>query len=247
MPADLHGDVLDDLGSRIASGEFAESTVLTLADLEADYGASRTLVREAVRVLESMGMLVSRRRVGITVQPRAHWDELDPKIIRWTLAGPGRQQHLESLMELRVAVEPTAAFLAARRAGSAEREELQRLAAVMADLGTRGLGDGDAYLEADLAFHSLVLSASGNPLLRALEGPVREVLAGRTRLGLHPGTPAPGTLEQHVRVARDIAGGDAESAERHSREHLCGVWGEIRPDSAGDVRPDSPEGRERTT
>ncbi|HWV48293.1 MAG TPA: GntR family transcriptional regulator, partial [Microbacterium sp.] len=99
MPADLHGDLLDDLGRRIAAGELADGEVLTLARLEADYGASRTLVREAVRVLESRGMLSSRRRVGITVQPRARWDEFDPKIIQWTLAGPERQQHLEALME----------------------------------------------------------------------------------------------------------------------------------------------------
>ena len=104
-PKGLHGGVLDDLGSRIASADLAEGTVLTLAHLESEYGASRTVVREAVRVLESMGMLASRRRVGITVQPRARWDELDPKVIRWTLAGPARQEHLAALMELRVAVE----------------------------------------------------------------------------------------------------------------------------------------------
>ncbi|MBO0981034.1 FadR/GntR family transcriptional regulator [Microbacterium sp. SD291] len=230
MPADLHGDVLDDLGSRIVSGELAEGEVLTLAQLEAEYGASRTLVREAVRVLESMGMLASRRRVGITVQPRSRWDEFDAEVIQWTLRGPDRQQHLEALMELRVAVEPMAAGLAARRASAEQRVEIRRLAEVLDDLGRRGLGDTGPYLDADLAFHSLVLAASGNPLLAALERPVREVLAGRTRLGLHPSTPAPGTLEQHLRVAVDIAGGDAAAAEQHSREHLSGVWGEIAPE-----------------
>ena len=57
-----------------------------------------------------------------------------------------------------------------------------------------GQADTAPYLEADLAFHSLVLTASGNPLLGALEQPVREVLAGRTHFGMHPKTPAPGTL-----------------------------------------------------
>lgn len=229
MPTDLHGDVLDDLGRRIAAGELTDSEVLTLAQLEAEYGASRTLVREAVRVLESMGMLTSRRRVGITVQPRTQWDEFDPKIIQWTLDGPDRQQHLVALMELRVAVEPMAAALAARRASNAQRAEIQRLAEVLDDLGGRELGDSEPYLDADLAFHALVLAASGNSLLAALERPVREVLTGRTRHGLHPGIPAPGTLEQHLRVAVDIAKGDDAAAELHSREHLRGVWGEILP------------------
>jgi DNA-binding FadR family transcriptional regulator len=231
MPADLHGDVIDDLGRRIVAGELPDGEILTLAQLESEYGASRTLVREAVRVIESMGMLASRRRVGITVQPRARWDEFDPKLIQWTLAGPQRQQHLEALMELRVAVEPMAAALAARRASDEQRIEIRRLAEVLDDLGRRELGDTPEYLDADLRFHALVLTASGNPLLAALERPVHEVLTGRTRLGMHPSTPAPGTLEQHLRVAVEIAGGDADAAEQNSREHLRGVWHEILPES----------------
>lgn len=230
MPRGLHGDVLDDLGGRIASGALADGAVITLASLEETYGASRTVVREAVRVLESMGMLASRRRVGITVQPRERWDALDPKLVRWMLGGPERQQQLEALMELRVAVEPTAAALAAQRASGAQRTELVRLAQVMADLGNRGLGDTEPYLDADLAFHSLLLLASGNPLFAALEQPVREELSGRLRLGMHPPFPAPGTLEQHAQVAADVAAGDPSAAERHSREHLRGVWSEILPE-----------------
>lgn len=232
IPKGLHGDVLDALGHRIASGDLTEGTVLTLAHLEESYGASRTVVREAVRVLESMGMLASRRRVGITVQPRARWDELDPKVIRWTLGGPARQQHLEALMELRVAVEPIAAALAAQRATPEQRAELIRLSDVMTELGTQGQADTAPYLEADLAFHSLVLTASGNPLLGALEQPVREVLAGRTHFGMHPKTPAPGTLEQHATVAAAVAEGDAAAAEQSSRAHLRGVWEEILPGRA---------------
>src|SRR3546814_18245989 len=60
--------LLDDLGTRIVSGELAPGTVLTLAGLETRYLVSRTVIREAVRVLEAMGMLRSRRRVGVTVQ-----------------------------------------------------------------------------------------------------------------------------------------------------------------------------------
>ena len=73
--AGSHGFVLDLLGRRIASGEIPEGTVLTLAGLEQEFAASRTLIREAVRVLESLGMLRSRRRVGITVQERSAFRE----------------------------------------------------------------------------------------------------------------------------------------------------------------------------
>ncbi|WOF21887.1 FCD domain-containing protein [Microbacterium betulae] len=230
----VHHDVLDDIGRRIASGDPRPGAVFTLARLESEYGASRTVVREAVRVLESIRMVASRRRVGITVLPREHWDAFDPQLIQWNLAGPFRQQQLESLMELRVSVEPMAARLAATRATPGQRAELLRLAETLGDLGGRGLGDTAPYLDADLAFHGTLLAASGNPLLTALETPVHEVLSGRTNLGMTPGTPVPGTLEDHLLTAQAIAAGDAEAAERHSRSHMRTVWNEIAGGPAAD-------------
>lgn len=232
MATAMHGDVLNELGRRIAAGDPRPGTVLKLAELEKDHSASRTVIREAIRVLENIGMVASRRRVGITVQPREHWDALDPYLIQWSLTGPLRQQQLESLMELRVAVEPMAAYLAAERATAAQRAEILRLADRLNDLGEHGLGQSPEYLDADLAFHALLLTSSGNPLLAALETPIREVLAGRTNLGLHPRVPAPGTLEEHLVIARSIASGDGGVAEAHSRTHLHGVWREIAEDLA---------------
>lgn len=225
--ARVHGEVLDDLGRRIASGDPRPGSVFTLAQIESEYGASRTVAREAVRVLESIRMVASRRRVGITVQPREQWDAFDPQLIRWNLDGPFRQQQLEALMELRVSVEPMAARLAAARATAAQRAELLRLAERLQELGARGRGDSPDYLQTDLDFHGTLLEASGNPLLTALVTPVHDVLTGRAHLGLTPGTPAPGTLEQHVRTAQAIAAADADAAERHSRSHMRTVWQEI--------------------
>jgi DNA-binding FadR family transcriptional regulator len=236
----MHGDVLNELGRRIAAGDPRPGTVLKLALLEKEHSASRTVIREAIRVLETIGMVASRRRVGITVQPRENWDALDPYLIQWTLSGPLRQQQLESLMELRVAVEPMAARLAAERATATQRVELLRVAERLKDLGERGLGQSPEYLEADLSFHALLLTSSANPLLAALETPVREVLSGRTHLGLHPTTPAPGTLEEHLVIARSIASGDGDKAESHSRTHLLGVWREIAEDLPGLGKPAAP-------
>lgn len=227
MAADVHGDLLDDLGRRLAAGDPPAGAVLTLAGLTARYDASRTAVREAVRVLESIHMVESRRRVGITVLPRDRWDAFSPRVIGWNLAGPFRQRQLEELMELRVGVEPMAARLASHRADAAERAELLRLAEVLMDLGLRGLGDTEPFLRADLAFHGLLLAASHNSLLLALRTPVHEVLSGRTHLGLTPAVPADGTLEHHVLVARAILAGDADAAEHHSRAHMHTVWGEV--------------------
>lgn len=227
MAAQLYGGVLDVLGRRLAAGEISPGAVLTLAQLEKNHAASRTVIREAIKVLESMRMVESRRRVGIIVRPRAEWDAFAPLLIQWNLAGPFRQKQLEELMELRVSVEPMAAHLAAERASAAERADLLRLAEQLHDLGQRGLGQSDAYLEVDIAFHCVLLAASGNPLLCSLQVPVGEELRGRVRLGMHPTVPAPGTLEEHLIIAQAVAAGESAEAEKHSRAHLMGVWQEI--------------------
>ncbi|MDR0285837.1 MAG: FCD domain-containing protein [Propionibacteriaceae bacterium] len=231
----VHTFVVDSLGSRIAAGELPAATVLTLAGLEAEYGVSRTVIREAVRVLESHGLLVSRRRVGVTVQPIAAWDVLDASVIHWRLAGSDREQQLVELMELRSAVEPVAARLAAARAGADQRAGLVHLADRLAALGREGRGNSPDFLVADNAFHTLLLQASGNPLLTRLAGPVTEVLAGRIAHQMLGGVPEPGTLEGHLAVAAGVAAGDGTAAQQASATLTQIITGEIRPDETGQV------------
>lgn len=223
----VHQTLLDSLGARIASGDPAPGSSFTLADLEQDYSASRTAAREAVKVLESIRMVESRRRLGIRVRPREDWDALDEHLMRWNLSGPFRQQQFEALLELRVAVEPLAARLAAIRATDAQRAELLRLATSLHELGSQGLGDSEPYLAIDVDYHRLLLLSSQNPQFTALTKPVEMVLSWRANLGLTPSIPVAGTLEDHLRTARSIVDGDADAAERHARSHVRTVWGEI--------------------
>ena len=78
----LHGNLLTALGTSIVSGEYPPGQVLTLDGVGARHGVSRSVAREAIRVLESMGMVESRRRVGITIQPAHKWNVFDPRLIR---------------------------------------------------------------------------------------------------------------------------------------------------------------------
>ena len=71
--------------------------VLRIDELESRYGVSRTVVREAVRVLEAMHLVESRRRVGVTVRRTEEWNVFDPAVIRWRLAGADRPRQLRSL------------------------------------------------------------------------------------------------------------------------------------------------------
>ena len=222
-----HGGVLDRLGGSIASGARPPGSVLTLAGLEEEFGVSRTLVREVVRVLESMGMLESRRRVGVTVRPPEAWNPFDPRLIRWRLGGPGRDAQLLSLTELRAAIEPVAARLAAARADEPTRQRLVELAARLRELGEAHRGTDPEYLATDIAYHALLLEASGNPMLAALGDVVAEVLSGRTALGLMPRDPVPGALDDHEATAAAVATGNAAAAEERARAVVAEVLDEV--------------------
>lgn len=211
----LHGTLLSALGAAIVSGQYPPGRVLTLDDVGAEHGVSRSVAREAIRVLESMGMVVSRRRVGITVQPADQWNVFDPLVIRWRLDAGDRAAQLKSLSELRRGFEPAAAALAAVRA---DPHQCRIMAAAVSDMVVHGRsGDLEAYLLADKVFHRTLLEASGNEMFRALTGVVSEVLSGRTHHGMMPETPNPAAIALHDDVARAIRLGDPGEAERAMR------------------------------
>ncbi|MCJ1694218.1 GntR family transcriptional regulator [Rathayibacter caricis DSM 15933] len=214
-PPSLHHSVLDELGSQIVRGELAPGTAFSADERAERRGVSRSVMREAVRVLESLGLVTSRRRAGTRVQPPESWNALDPRVVAWSLDGPDRQRQLHQLSELRLGVEPLAARLAVANATAEQREALTDAVRVMSTHA--GSADQGAYLAADTTFHRTLLSASGNPMLAQLADLVAEVLAGRTRNALMPREADSEALRLHRAVAVAVAEGDGAAAEAAMR------------------------------
>ena len=228
----LHDNVLSALGTAVVSGTYAPGEVITLEGVSAQHGVSRSVVREAIRVLESMGMVASRRRVGITIQPAANWNVFDPRLIRWRLDSGDRAAQLVSLSELRRGFEPVAAALAAERANP---HQCRIMAAAVSDMAVHGRdGDLAAYLQADKIFHQTLLEASGNEMFRALNAVVSEILAGRTHHGMMPDSPNPAAIALHDEVARAVRLRDPAGAERAMRAIIDEAAAAVAEESGSD-------------
>lgn len=208
----LHERLLESLGADIVAGRLAPGTRILTAEIAERFGASRSALREVVRVLESMGLVEVRRRAGVEILPRERWNPYATRLIRWRLAGPDRIEVLHSLSQLRSAIEPLAARLAATNATSEQRTAL--IAAVTGMTEQSRHADEPPYLDHDVAFHRAVLDASGNPFLAALGDVVGEVLRGRTQYRLMPHEANPAALRLHQDVAFAIAEGSPDEAEQ---------------------------------
>ena len=238
-PTDRHAALVQSLGLAIAEGSLAPNSVVRLDELEAQHKVSRSVVREAARVLSSKGMLASRRRFGTVVQPEGAWSLYDPQVIRWRLASSRRLEQLQALNELRGAIEPQAARLAAERASWDAGSDLVHLAARLWSAGQRG--DQEEFLRLDVEFHAAVLNASGNAMFAQLHNLVAEVLTGRAEHGLMPHLPDHEALQLHVDVASAIQRGEAGAAHaamsrivQQFAEEVGHIWSEHHPDAAQD-------------
>jgi len=221
----LHGQLLQRLGVALCGQEILPGTIITIEELENRYGVSRSVVREAVRVLESMGLVASRRRVGVVALPSTEWNLYDPQIIRWRLAGPARIAQLRSLTELRMAVEPEAARLAAVRAPLINAGDLMGIAGKLWVAGE--VDNHEEFLRLDVQFHRLVLSSSGNEMFERLNSVVAEMLVGRSHYGLAPAHTHIEALQLHVDVASAIQRSVPDEAHAAMRAVMQRTMNEI--------------------
>lgn len=210
--------MLDTLGRAIVTGAFEERDFPTEADLSRDYGVSRSVTREAVKMLTAKGLLSARPRQGTVVQPAAAWSLLDPDVLRWLMERKFSHRLLREFTELRQAIEPAAAALAAERANEPRRAGIER--------GFRRMvaaerGDDDV-LTADIAFHVAILHAADNPFYAQFEPVVASALNTSIRFTNRiKGHSA--SLEQHDAVRRAIMAREPAAARAAMEKLIADV------------------------
>lgn len=238
----MHSEAVERLGIAIVSGVHPVGSALPVeAELGEWLGASRTVVREATKVLAAKGMLRSRPKVGTVVLDRAHWDVLDPQLLRWLLDHGPMEHVIRDITEVRLIIEPAAARLAAERRTA---DDADHVAELIAALGA-AVHDDAAYVTADLAFHSALLALTANATLVRLTGAIGAGLRASRQLSVHaPGGPA-SAMAEHQAVADAVIAGDPDDAERAMRELivLTGTHLELLLRNRSDARSDDRQGR----
>lgn len=164
--------MLDALGRSIVIGSYDKLTFPTEAELAKQHGVSRSVTREAVKMLTAKGLLSARPRQGTIIQPSASWNLFDTDVLRWLLERKFSVDLLRHFNQLRVAIEPEAAALAAAHADANERKAISAGLARM-EAAENGL---DNTLDADIAFHVAVLKASSNPFFAQFQDVVATAL-----------------------------------------------------------------------
>lgn len=217
-PSGLAGGVISHLTDEIVAGNLAPGTRLpTEHQLMADFGLSRTVVREAIAALRAEGLVETRRGSGayVAADPTRRPFRIDPE-------GLHSIAEVLNVMELRIAVEVEAAGLAAQNRSQAELGEIRRAHADFRE----AIGDGNETVGADFAFHVATAMATGNPYFHSFLTFLGRLVIPRRSIRLGMANPRERIVYlqrvwgEHEDIIAAIEAQDVQSARRAMRAHL---------------------------
>lgn len=202
--------MVQELGRTIICGEFVDDSLPTEAELCDKFGVSRSAVREAVKMLSAKGLITSKPRQGIRIQPEDQWNIFDPDLLRWVLESKPSLHVLKEFLQVRIAIEPEAAALAARYADDSKLADIEKALEGM----RQAEGNSQEDLEADIAFHVSILYASNNRFYIRL----RDFISTALRVSISHTNPIKGNhegvVEDHSKVFNAIKNRNPERARQ---------------------------------
>ena len=205
--------IVEQLGHAVVARSFGTKDSFPIeAELCKQFGVSRTVLREAVKMLTAKGLVSARPRQGTVVRPAAAWNLFDPDVLHWLLDRKFSVELLRQFNQLRVAIEPEAAALAAV---AADDDDLTRIRQGLARMAAAERGEDDA-LDADIDFHVAILLAAKNPFYAQF----REMVATALNTSIRFTNTIVGrsaSVEQHAAVADAIATRDPLTARAAMR------------------------------
>lgn len=221
-PARLGVAVVHDLVTVIVNGEVLPGQTLPPEEkLAGHFGVSRTVIRESVKRIEEKGLIVVEPGRGTTVQPQTSWNILDPVVLSVMLENDDSLGVLDDLAVIRGALEGAMSAETARRCTEEEIASVREALAAM----EASVEDPEVFPLADLEFHFLVMTLSGNQLASSITKILFRRARESNRFSGHPTIDAfRTTLAEHRKVYEAIAAGDSAAAEASMRAHIIDSW-----------------------
>ena len=185
------------------------------------FDVSRSVVREALKVLEEKGLARARQGHGTTVSPPDEWNLLDPVVLEATIRADETMQILDQLIDVRVALECDMVRTAARSMSDAD---LARLGALLEELESQ-LKEPQRYVETDTRYHDLIMRCSGNRLGRSIIRAIHPHARASSRY--NPPTDVEDIRRSHlghVAIYEHLLRRDGEGAAAVMQEHIRGTW-----------------------
>ncbi|HSI64082.1 MAG TPA: FadR/GntR family transcriptional regulator [Candidatus Saccharimonadia bacterium] len=179
-------------------------------ELATQLGVSRTVVREATKRLELQGLVEVLHGVGIKRSSNLH----KPLNGSLTLLIPDEAGRLKQSLEVRLAIEPEVARLAASRATSAQLRELRKVHARLEQ--ATELPDA---VEADIDFHRALARATGNEIFGLLLETLSD-LGRESRMATISHAGVKRAIEHHAAILEAVAQGDEAAATKAMRHHI---------------------------
>ena len=222
----LYEYVEEEIGVTIVEGTYQPGDSLPNEDsLCRTYDVSRGVIREAVKVLTTKGLVRPKPKIGTQVQPRSRWNLFDANVLQWMLRAGHQLDFLKKVTEVRSIIESEAAKLAAQKATEAETANILDLAARLnALLEQEADYSYESYLELDMRFHLAILDASHNEILASLGHTMRQAVHTARQADTHDLEKQLDSMPHHHAVANAIAEHDPDAAYRASAEMLDLVW-----------------------
>lgn len=221
-PARLGTAVVDVLLDRIVSGELEPGTLLpTEPRLCEVFSVSRTVIREAFKILEQKGLVRVKQGQGTRVALPDEWNLLDPMVLGASVRHDKDLRILDDLVDVRQVLESQMARQAAVKATASDHAEMKRLLGQMAV----EVVAPDRHMVTDLEFHDVIMRASGNRLGRAV---VRTIHSEARSSDRYNGYPQRADCEAsdvgHRQIYDRIVAADPEGAAREMSKHIVGSW-----------------------
>ena len=222
------GEVVANIGIRIVGGEWAPGEAIPREnDLCQDLGVSRSVLREAQRILGAKGLIRSRTSSGTRVLPRNEWRLLDPDVMDWRVGAGDRETLLRDLLKLRLILEPGVVYQATISSSPEAREKVadawKSLEPLFINSGSDWLQHRRQFIEADLRFHRALWSAVESELIEQLFTLVEAILRLLLDLQMRAHGSSPKLVEMeeslglHRKLFQEFSGGNALRAEMATR------------------------------